>query len=176
MVMVSSCLQLEDSNDDSLTSVLLKYVRNPSACPPLSAFLQQLKVPRSSPSADTSYGCVASSVLFSNSLSIFYPVQQVDMGGGEDGEWAADVVLDQLRGLRSPDDLIVLFLALLELVTERPESEEGEMSGFDPQSALGSYLHRCNIGFAELPFEVCLSTPLSIEDIDRSRLDKSHDY
>lgn len=77
------------------------------------------------------------------------------MGEGEDGEWAAEVVLDQLRGLRSPDDLVVLFLALLELVTEKPEIQEGEVAGFDPQSALGKYLHRCNIGFAELSFEVC---------------------
>jgi hypothetical protein len=77
------------------------------------------------------------------------------MGEGEDGEWAAEVVLDQLRGLRSPDDLVVLFLALLELVTEKPETQEGEVAGFDPQSALGKYLHQCNIGFAELSFEVC---------------------
>ena len=85
------------------------------------------------------------------------------MGEGFDGDWAAEVVLDQLRGLRSPDDLIVLFLALLELVTEKPDAGLEDPPTFHPQSALGQYLHRCNIGFAELSFEVCLiSAPSAI--------------
>lgn len=65
-------------------------------------------------------------------------------------------MIDQLRGLRSPDDLIVLFQALEELIVDSPEPTEDEEPRFDPHSALGQYLHRCNIGFEELPFEVCL--------------------
>lgn len=79
---------------------------------------------------------------------------KVDMPGGKTGAWAAEVVVDQLRGLHSPDDLIVLFMALLNLVIDEPEPTEDDALGFEPQSALGQYLRRCNIGFAELSFEV----------------------
>ncbi len=76
------------------------------------------------------------------------------MPAGESGAWAAEVVVDQLRGLHSPDDLIVLFMALLNLVIDEPDPTEDDAIGFDPQSALGQYVRRCNIGFAELSFEV----------------------
>ncbi len=76
------------------------------------------------------------------------------MPGGETGAWAAEVVVDQLRGLHSPDDLIVLFMALLNLVIDEPEPTEDDAPGFDPQSTFGQYLRRCNISFAELSFEV----------------------
>jgi hypothetical protein len=63
------------------------------------------------------------------------------------------VVRDQLQGIRTPDDLVILFGELAELVQDSPNPEEGT-DGFDQQSVIGQYLRRCLVAFEELTFEV----------------------
>lgn len=84
---------------------------------------------------------------------------QSDLGGSETGTWAAAVIVDQLKGIRTPDDLVILFSEMAELLHDAPSPEENT-HGFDPHSAIGHYLRCCLAAFNELTFEVCYQKPL----------------
>ena len=70
-------------------------------------------------------------------------------------DWAEDVVGDQLRGMRSPDDVIAFFGDLADLVQPAASlpAEGYSARTFDPHSSFGRFLRRCTLAFDELTYE-----------------------
>lgn len=70
-------------------------------------------------------------------------------------EWAEAVVGDQLRGMRSPDDLITFFGELADLIQPAGSMPVDGSSAetFDPHSSFGKFLRRCTLVFDELTYE-----------------------
>jgi hypothetical protein len=70
-------------------------------------------------------------------------------------QWAKAVIMDQLSGMRSPDDLITFFGELAELIQPAGSmpTDGSVPETFDPHSMFGKFLRRCTLAFEQLAFE-----------------------
>ena len=76
---------------------------------------------------------------------------QADLPAGA-GAWAGSVVVEQLRALACPDDLLTLFGELGALL-EPGSGGAGASHAAEPSSALGLFLRRRMLAFGLLQYE-----------------------
>ena len=140
MELIQGMLELVDDTRDLLCPTLGSFLSRVEARSLLYQFTMPLTSARLCPNNMLTHSCIHQ-----------YEVNYTD----HLYQWAKAVILDQLGGMRSPDDLITFFGELAELIQPAGSmpTDGSAPETFDPHSMFGKFLRRCTLAFEELTFE-----------------------